>query len=298
MTNTPNKTILSFSDNTTSTLVNTQAVHNLIVDQFVDVFSFGKSSSSIAFSDGTGKVIVTLNGHGLSDGDFVGIYSTNYTGGYKITYIGVNSFSILATWVAADSDGLIFIPGYYTGIYKILSTPTDTSFEIDKLFKNTELGFCIEYGSRQFPILEESSFAYWLAAFNRTLFDIGNKSILTTTNKDLVCAINECHVWTRDDSSKNITPFYGTDNLVLGDLSWTDSTSTLAVTGTVDVDTLQVNLDATVDGDLNVTVDVNVTEDLNVTLDASVGGTLHVVGNSTFDGDLTVIGDLNEGRAE
>ena len=62
-----------------------------------------------AFADrgDAAHVIVTDNGHGLADGDWVSISgTTNYNGVFEVSAKTANTFDIVDTWVANDATGI------------------------------------------------------------------------------------------------------------------------------------------------------------------------------------------------
>ncbi|GAF77045.1 unnamed protein product, partial [marine sediment metagenome] len=63
----------------------------------------GSTGAITEYADGTGKVLVTDEGHGLVTGDIISIRgTTNYNGIWVITKVNANSFTIPDTWVADD----------------------------------------------------------------------------------------------------------------------------------------------------------------------------------------------------
>lgn len=67
-------------------------------------FDIGSAGATSAFADGTGgTVLVTSNGHGLSNGAIITIMgSTSYNGVFEISAVTTNTFKITDTWVADD----------------------------------------------------------------------------------------------------------------------------------------------------------------------------------------------------
>ena len=66
-------------------------------------------------TDGTGgKVNFKITAHGLSTGDIVTISgTTNYNGAFAITYVDVDNFTIVDTYVGIETSGQITITKYY-----------------------------------------------------------------------------------------------------------------------------------------------------------------------------------------
>ena len=72
----------------------------------------GGTTAITAFADGTGSVIVTAAGHGLSDGLQVEITgTTNYNGRFVIFAATTDTFKIDDTWVSDDATGTVTLSG-------------------------------------------------------------------------------------------------------------------------------------------------------------------------------------------
>lgn len=98
--------------NGSATVISTQSVYRPVrffSTGSVRGFTFKADSTGAitAFADaGSGKVTVTSNGHGLLDGEVVGIQgTTSYNGVFVISGKTDNTFNITATWVANDATG-------------------------------------------------------------------------------------------------------------------------------------------------------------------------------------------------
>jgi len=75
-------------------------------DMTFETVKYSKYGAITVFANGTGKVIVTSAGHGLSNGDKIEIGgTTSYNGIWTIADVATDTFTIPATWVANDATG-------------------------------------------------------------------------------------------------------------------------------------------------------------------------------------------------
>lgn len=112
-------------------------------------FSAGSTGAITAFADaGGGKVTVTSNGHGLSNGDYISIHgTTNYNcvhdvvEPYLISSVTINTFDVIVTWVADDATGdwdrgdCLVAGAGVTGTYSITLTASAVSAGANKEFE-------------------------------------------------------------------------------------------------------------------------------------------------------------------
>jgi len=83
--------------------------YKITTDTF-NITAYADYSGTVA-----GAVLVTGAGHAQATGEYVIITgSTSYNGTHQITYVGANSFYIIATWVA--DDGASIGTRYYSNI--------------------------------------------------------------------------------------------------------------------------------------------------------------------------------------